>query len=326
MKNLKTYFTLFMVLVLSLSGCSTSSSFIDTGCTFENPYTDYSYWEQDNQLKLITNYSISSLGDTAPEITEIGTETLSNKDSRTIKKLQEGIISYFSENYDIDLTEKISKQEVKIFSSNLDSGITMGYVDPEHQNILNLNEILFTKEYYHLFENTYVHETLHQLGIINTNELLLTEGITDAYTDLIMCYLGKESYPTEYYFEARTLAYQIIAVDKDLPHLYFETDDFSLADRISEKLCLVPQNFVKRDTLGKTLYELLSILFSNNVGVLVSENPPYVYAYDSQEIVRSYCQTFNPSEETIDYIRNHYLLEDFESLIIIQKDSGYYIQ
>lgn len=318
-------FTTVVLIITVLCGCSAT---IDTGSTNDRNYKNYKFWEQENQLRLVTNFTVKDTfeDDFQDEISEIGEKELTEKEKQHIKKLQSGIIKFFKEFYNIDLTEKLSHQEIRIFNSQQTENMTMGYVSDKEPNILNLNELIFeNNDYSNLFSNTYIHETLHQLGIRDMDaDSMLIEGIADAYADIILTYIGEWSYTTDVYFEARTLAYQIISVDEELPHLFLETDNFSLSDRINERLKNVPQKHVKVKNPGNQLVRILSILYSNNLGMLVCNTDPYYYAYDAQEIVRAYCQTFNPNHERINYIRSHYLLGDYEELEILKDKKGRY--
>lgn len=317
---------IWIIIALMLSAICGCTATIDTGTTNDKHYKNYHFWEQDNQLRLVTHFSVSSeIEDNFQnEISGVGEKELTEKEMKRIKKLQVGIIKFFQKYYGINLEEKISHQKIRIFDSQQSGSMTMGYVYDKEPDVLNLNSLLFG-EYSDLFSNTYIHETLHQLGLRNADkDGMLVEGLADAYTDIILTEMGKRSYTTESYFEARTLAYQLIAVDEELPHLFFEKDNFSLSERITERLRDVPKVHRKVKKPGEELVNILQLLFSNNQGMLVCNTDPYFYAYDAQDLVRSYCQTFNPSHEKIDYIRSHYLIDDYESLEFEKDDRGGY--
>lgn len=314
------------LMLITLCGCSSATN-IDTGSTNDDTYSNYSFWEQENQLRLVTDFSYEEVeGDKLDGISGIGDIEITENDQKHINELKNGIIEFFKEFYSLDLSQQLSKQKIKIYSSNLEESTTMGYVDDDYPNILNLNELIFT-DYVGLFENTYVHESLHQLGIRNIDsDQMLIEGLTDAYTDLILTHMGKKSVSTPLYFESRTLAYQLISVDKELPHLFFETKGFSLANRIDEKLKDVERIHHKVKSPGKYLAKLSTVLYSNNIGIMESRTDPYFYAYDAQEIVRAYCQAFNPSHEQIDYIRHHYLIDGYEELEFVKDGDNYSVK
>lgn len=313
----KNFFALLMVvmMVLTLTGCSTANNRVtDNGYTNPSSFENYDFWEKENELRIDTSFTLHNSISSEDNFENIPGKKLPAKYEKTVKKLKNGIIKFFAENYSIDVSEKLNKQIVKVFKTDINiNSTTMGYVDSNNPNILNLNELILTEEYSYLFNNTYVHESLHQLGIKNVEEKMLMEGITDAFTDLILCYLGEKSFPTPNYYEARQLAYQIIKVDKEFPKLYFENENFSLSKRITEKLKDVKRTNLECKTPGKNLIGLLSILYSNNLGVLQCNTDPYWYAHDAQAIVYAYCKECNPDQKSIDYIRAHYLVADFEN-------------
>jgi hypothetical protein len=326
----KKIFTMAIALFLTttiLCGCGKEPTLlVDTGITNDIQYENTDFWNKPNELRLVIDYKANTLDTKQPEFEPAGDEiTIPSSALSTISKLKAGIKKYFIDNYGIDLSEKLAKQKLKVFSTlTADNGsTTMGYVDTENRNILNLNGVLFSNEYSYLLENTFTHETLHQMGIINQNDGILTEGMTDAFTDLVLCSMGRESVTTPYYFDARTLCYQLIAVDKELPHLYFETKGFSLIKRITEKLEGIPQTLEPSKNIGQKLKDITAVLYTYELGTVASGNDPVYYAYDAQDIVRSYLQTFNPSEEQISYIRHHYLVPDYESYQFKQSANGY---
>ena len=298
--------------------------FGDTGITNYLQYSNYDFWNKNNELGLVTNYSITSIDNKEENFTKLGKKKLPKKYRKSVEILKEGIKSFFIDFYGIDLSSKLEEQDIKIYSSDIDEvGTVMGYVVADYPNTLNLNNLIITDEYDYLFNNTYVHETLHQLGIRNTEDAMLMEGITDAYTDLILGYINEKSYTTDLYFEARTLAYQIIRVDDELPHLFFETENFSLSERISQKLSDVKCTLEKETNPGNKLVDILDLLYTYNMGYIASNTDPYYYAYDAQDIVRAYYQTFEPLEGDIDYIRSHYLVEEYESISFKKDGNGY---
>ena len=79
----------------------------------------------------------------------------------------------------------------------------------------------------------------------------------------------------------------------------------------------VSRPFDDRDP-GIFLDKMLSGLTNGVYGI-----NPYYIAFQAQEIVRSYCQTFNPSNDSIDYIREHYLVEAYEETLIEYNGDAY---
>ena len=69
---------------------------------------------------------------------------------------------------------------------------------------------------------------------------------------------------------------------------------------------------------------LIQALIAINSGTTSSQSNAYFYAFDAQSIVQKFCQSQNCDSDTIDYIRKHYLLEDFEKLNVIDNGNDSY--
>ena len=328
MKTRKMFAVVLAVIcfIMALTGCASTPAVTahDTGITNELEYSNYDFWEKDNSIRLFVDITVQTEGVLEEEISEVKYAKLPKSREKTIERLKEGMISFFQERYDIDISEKLANQEVRLFSSTGASVDTMGYVEIGNRNVLNLNKRLLNDLSY-LFETTYIHETLHQIGFQGDKMLLVVEGITDALNDMILCYIGIEPVVTPYYYECRTLAYQLLAVDPEIVSCYLEDENFDILERINEKLQDVPQLFLKSGHLGKLLEKRLEILFTIAEGRAFGfSTDPYYFALEAQEIVRAYCQECNPDADTIDYIRSHYLTLDYEKVSIVEDGNGYY--
>jgi len=327
MKTRKMFAVVLAVIcfIMALTGCASAPAVTayDTGVTNELEYSNYEFWEKNNTVRLVVDITMHTEGDVEREFSEVKYAKLPKSNAKTIETLKEGMISFFQERYNIDISEKLANQEVRIFSSTgINEGV-MGYVEIGKENVLNLNQRLF-KDYSDVFETTYVHETLHQIGFQGEESLQVVEGITDALADMIMCYIGMEPVLTPDYYECRTIGYQLLAADPEIVSCYLEDDDFDILERINEKLKDVKQPFRKAGHFGKLLENRLQILFSIATGTAWGfSTDPYLFAYEVQEIVKAYCQEFNPDADTIDYIRNHYLVLDYEGLSFVEEGEGY---
>ncbi len=320
--------TLCLTLILaitSLSGCSSSSAVTDSGFINTDVYENTDYWKEDS-INVITNLKtvIENLEDENAENQQFS--KLSAKQEKKVEKLKKCICNYFIEKYGIDFSTKLEKQEVSFFSTRvLGNSITMGYVDVNNSNELHLN-ILLNKDHKDEFENTYVHETLHQLGFMDKSGKMtyVVEGIVDAYTDLILIENNIKSKVTGIYFETRQLGYQIIAADKNLPKLFVEKK--AVSEYFDNELSSYKQNYAKHNKLAEYLNTLLQALIAINSGTTSSssQSNAYFYAFDAQSIVQRFCQSQNCDNDTIDYIRKHYLLEDFEKLNVIDNGNDSY--
>lgn len=320
--------TLCLTLILaitSLSGCS-SSAVTDSGFINTDVYENTDYWKEDS-INVITNLKtvIENLEDENAENQQFS--KLSAKQEKKVENLKKCICNYFIEKYGIDFSTKLEKQEVSFFSTRaLGNGVVMGYVDVNNPNELHLN-ISLNKDRKDKFENTYVHETLHQLGFMDKSGKMtyVVEGIVDAYTDMILIENNIKSKVTGIYFETRQLGYQIIAADKNLPKLFVEKK--AVSEYFDNELSSYKQNYAKHNKLAEYLNTLLQALIAINSGTTTSSQSnanAYFYAFDAQSIVQRFCQSQNCDNDTIDYIRKHYLLEDFEKLNVIDNGNDSY--
>ena len=329
MKTRKNFIALLMAVVLcfNLVGCAKEPEKLnDNGITNNLKYTDYEAWEQENKVQLcLSNVSmICTENNEESEVSTLENEQLPKSKLKKIEKLRNGIVEFFEEKYSIDVSEKMKKQQVRLFTSTGSMEETMGYVNPEAPSVLNLNQKLLN-EYSVLFETSYIHESIHQLGFYSSTDRMIDEGVTDALTDMVCCYIGIEPVLTDYYFEHRTLAYQLLAADPELVACYVENDEFKITSRIDEKLKNVAQPFEKVESLGERLEMMLTAMYGLTTGRVQSYSvDPLVFVWEAQEIVNAYCQECNPKEETIDYIRSHYLITDYENLYILADMKGDY--
>lgn len=328
----KTLSILLVVLFLLslLVGCASTSSNIirtDSGITNNNEYSDYNYWNKPHSIRLVVNITTKAVEyEGEDQITQYEYSRLPRNKEKIIAFLQEGLISFFQETYDIDISSKLKAQEIRMFSSSGASEGIMGFVDLENANVLNLNDRLLS-DFAFAFETTYVHETIHQIGFRGEKMLLTVEGITDALTDMALCYMGIEPELTEYYSEARSIGYQLLAADPEIVHCYIYNNNFNILQRIDDRLDGFSQEFRRSGHLGNLLENRLEILYgiSNNT-VWGYSTDPLAFAFEAQEIVFSYCQTTNPSNETIDYIRSHYLVTNYEYIHVIEDSGGYHFE
>lgn len=324
---------LTLCLVFALTGCSakpglktttggTHSSVasgitnpIDQGYTNSLEYADYSFWNRPSCLRLITDFKLEVIQ--GSEITPSGDSflTLSDSDMQIVEYLREGIIAFFKKNYRLDVSKRLYNQEIRIqpFEQTSTEMFTLGFDDSTNSSLIWLNQALFTDEFNFLFKQIYIHETMHQLGINRDMDGMLQEGISDALTDQILTSMGLVFYETDAYFESRTLCYQLLAVDREIVKLYFTDKSFSLKTRIADRLSSIECKIEECDDVGQKLTDILQLFYSWHDGGIDQDYDMFPYAYDAQEIVFSYCKSFNPNNRVITYIRNHYLVDDFET-------------
>lgn len=285
---------------------------------------DYSFWEAKNEVRL----TLPIISETAEQdhsgVTYDDTAEIPKKYQKQIEILKEAMISYFKEGYGIDISKKLNNQKFRIFmvEKGSDNEGTMGYVDQEDRSCLNLNKAIFN-EYKERFNNTYVHETLHWLGFISTEYSMVDEGIVDALTESILINANIESFATETYYDARCLAYQMLAADQSIPSLYLENENPNILKHIDNVLKGVSRPFESPKETGERLATLIGGL---TYGMYSETIEPYYVAFEAQEIVRAYCQQFSPDNSTIDYIRSFYIVEDYEQVTIQESMQGYQYQ
>lgn len=306
----KSLVALIMSLVLLLAAGCGSASAEATPTT----YDDYQFWQQENTLRIAIPLAEEALGerDIIAGIEGIGDLDLSSKYLKRTEVLKEAMITYFLEVYDIDISEKLAKQKLKAFKVSGENEGVMGYVSKKQPEYLNLNKTLFGENKL-LFDHTYVHESLHQIGFQSENTSIITEGIVDALTDLILERAGILAYPTPIYNDTRAIGYQILIADKDIPEFFLGGEEkVDIVSRIDEVLSEVEQTIENIESPGKRLDDLLNGLTYGMHSVI----DPYYIAFEYQEITRAYCQEFNPDEKAIDEIRQCYLVLEYEHITI----------
>ena len=330
MKTRKHFITMLIIVVICMlfAGCTNNwRNSSDTGATNIIKYENYDFWEKENQLLLTINVQKKEAADPFSEnFDQMEFFELPEKNWKTVEKIRKGMIEFFNEKYSIDISEKISQQEIKVFIPVIDDG-TMGFVRPEEPNVMYVNQEVLD-EYSEFFETTYIHETIHQMGFMGKQRTILDEGFTDAITDMICCYIGEKPVLTPLYTYPRLVAYQMLKADPKIVSGYLENDDFDIVKRINHRLKDVPQTGEQVYNIGQNLEVLLTFFVNSQV-----QNPfevnvhPMAMIRDVQEITRAYCQECSPDHETIDYIRNHYCLVEYEEIIVGDDPvEGYYLE
>ena len=109
-----------------------------------------------------------------------------------------------------------------------------------------------------------------------------------------------------------------------MPKLFVEKK--AVSEYFDNELSSYKQNYAKHNKLAEYLNTLLQALIAINSGTTSSssQSNAYFYAFDAQSIVQRFCQSQNCDSDTIDYIRKHYLLEDFEKLNVIDNGNDSY--
>jgi len=277
----------------------------------------YNFWKGENQLRrVIPKISVGSIHDGKEGISLTEKLELSEQYQERAAYLRGVMEAYFKETYQIDISKKLEKQTLRRFRTKEQSETVMGFVDIQNPNCLNLNEVLFTT-YSNLFDNTYVHETLHQIGFKSETPGMIDEGITDALADNILKNASIRSIPTPTYGFSREIGYQILRADTKIVSLYYNSD-FQVENRITERLSNVKRTLLPDDNPGETLEFTLEGLTYGMQGM-----DEWYIAFQAQEITRAYCQTFEPTYETIDDIRTHYIVAGYEKVAITEENGSF---
>lgn len=308
--------SIIMILMLLFTACGGEVN--SSNATNSDVYADYTFWENENKIRLFLSFGVEDAMQNMEGIAEDTYTEIPTKYLERIEILKQAMVSYFKEVYNIDISSKLEKQKVKVFVAKKGSANegTMGYVDPEDSTYLNLNNDLFGK-HKKLFDNSYVHESLHQIGFID--KTMLMEGMVDALTDLILRKANIKSYPTDIYYYARHLAYQMIAVDNEIVTMYLKEMNPNIFNHVNKVLENVNQPLKEEEKVAERLSSLVGGLTNG----IYSETDPTFVAFEAQEIVRAYCQKFSPNDSTIDYIRSHYIVEEYEDTRIKAHMTGY---
>ena len=304
MKSLYKRFLVAALIVLAIfsNGCANHS---------------YNFWKGENQMRrVIPQFVNGGTYDGKEGISVQGRVQLSEEYQERAEYLRGVMEDYFKETYQLDISEKLAKQTLRKFQAEGKNEGVMGFVDIENPNCLNLNEMLFTT-YSNLFDNTYIHETLHQIGFKSKKPGVIDEGITDALTDNILKNANIRSIPTPSYGFSREIGYQILRVDKEIVSLYYN-GDFQVENYITERLSDVKRTLLPDDNPGETLEFTLAGLTYGMEGM-----DEWYIAFQAQEITRAYCQTFEPTHEAIDYIRTHYIVAEYEKIVVTEKNGGF---
>lgn len=181
MKRTYSIIALLLTLIFTLSACGSNSSIgtADQGVVNDTEYNNYSFWMEENQIRILLQMDvhIEEIPDELATSVKNTPVDLTKRQMATIEKLKAGIEDYFSEVYGLDVSEKLSQQEVRGYEPEDEASQavqeTLGYVDVNDPNVLNLHTSILTGDQKDLFETVYVHETLHQIGFRAPNLILI---------------------------------------------------------------------------------------------------------------------------------------------------------
>lgn len=167
---------------------------------------------------------------------------LSGESKKVIDELNNEIARYFEEVYEIDVTGRLAKLNVKLINppQDLDIIIYGYYNNIQFDNNVYISSAIVDDET--LFEYTYVHETMHYLGFSSKNSIELTyvyEGLTEAITENIHEYSKAFDYVDDpIYFESKLAAKEILkATPEIVAEIILAEGEYDLEANINATTC-----------------------------------------------------------------------------------------
>ncbi len=229
-----------------------------------------SYYDYDTQTKIIGR-------------TDENTNIVLNDCKRSVR-------DFFDEK-GLDVSSDLDKLTTTyIFEQSTNSGReTWGFYRYNTYNIY-LNVSILNDEDFMKF--IYIHELIHYLGFIDDETSMLMEGLADAITERVLGYYYENSYDVP-----RALCHQLLIADDLLIPYVFHGGDFD--DRIDARLNSIYDYPKPSNTLDFQLY----IIEYDNINI----EKYHDYVRNCQEIISSYCNTFNLTNEQQNDIELYYV-------------------
>ncbi len=285
-------------------------------CLLAGGCSKKSFWEQ-KEVRLIINAKLEEAKDDEP--TKESDYQISQELNAALNDLKGGISEFFKFEYDIDVSKKLEKMAIRVFSQKVSGdGFTGGYTE-KGKSYININECIFT-DYPEYIISSYLHETMHYIGFISENQTMIDDGMAEYMAAKVASFIGITYLPSECYSYYTLIAEQLCAVNEEyLVKAYLTKKDFDVCEHIEETLKNVNQSCLKVDSIGDHLNLMVETL-GKDYG-----NYSYGMAFEAQEIVACYCRQFSPSKEQIEKIRSSYFVEDFEEVKIKEVEGGYII-
>ena len=234
-----------------------------------------------------------------------------SKDEMTFGRLIYGINSFFLNNYNIDVAEKMSQMDIAPFEA--ETNIT-GYTIPGESKIHLNSSLLGNGEEKEFLEETFLHESMHYLRGAEGSSL--EEGLAEYMAQKCAEYIGIEYTPSEEYAAHCRIVETLFTANPDLEKELFSSPDFTLEEEVTSKTCDFPQIYQSVEDCGQFLN--VSADFLNLSHQEMDEE--MLLNFTVQEILTAYAKSFEPSEEQISKIRNLYFVDNFEELALILRD------
>ncbi len=275
--------------------------------------TPKSCWTAENEIHIPCIIQITEQEDDT--VYNDASYVLSNADQILFENLNDDIVNFFKDIYDIDVSEKMSKLGIHFFTNDDPFNFIAGYT-PRNSKWVNLNVVLFNPENAHLVASTYLHECMHYLGVTSTEGSPIDEGISEYLAIACAEYSNIAYFATIDYTMYLQVAYQLCAVnEQEIISGYIEDENFNISEHITKVLADVPQVYVKVDDVGRVLSTVLGNIQYYN------DDTGFLLAYTAEDILVAYCKTFNPSKDQIALIQSTYIL-DFEGYGISVASNG----
>lgn len=300
MKKIRIICIVLIATVVCLTGCSKEKGF----------------WEN-NELRLIINansYSVEDNDECKNSKFEIPKDL-----RREFNNLKPEIADFFSKEYNIDVSKKLEKMKIKVFSEGNNDSLDSftGGRTKKGDDCIQINECIFT-DYPEYVISTFLHETMHYIGFISEKPSRIDDGMAEHMANKCAQFIGIPYAQSEIYSYYTLIADQMcIANEFNIVKSYLTVKNFDICTHVAETLKNVSQPLISVKDLGS--------YFNSMVETLGIDYGDYSFglAFEAQEITACYCRQFNLSTEQINAIRELYFVEDFEELKIQELDNGY---
>ena len=244
-------------------------------------------------------------------------------DKENLYELEEKMIKFFKEEYDVDVSEKFLNIETYLFDGKDSEHFLMGFHIPG-ENKVYVNRKIY-EDMSEFFAFTWCHEVIHLLGINYklVNYWGLYETVTEAVTNKLIDWMGYKRNTMSAYAEVSNIGAQLISANPELVSKSLTDESFYLEDEINEILkdASYPVAKLPDDTtIAFQLNAYLVCLIEKNTAYM--QIGEYLY-YAIQEITTAYCRNFNLTEEMIDYARQHWIFVDFDHTTIRSRNGRF---
>lgn len=233
-----------------------------------------------------------------------------------IRELKAGVIKYFNEEYEIDVTEKVNNIETQLFT--VEDNLLFGYHVPG-ENVVYVNRELYEHDD-KLIPFTWCHEVIHLLGLNYTDKdyWAIYEVLTEAMNIRMAKWLDYPVNEWSSYMDVVDIGEQMIIANPEIIKRSIIDDEF------------LPEEHIE-DVLKDAVYPIVNPLehfsiaehFNYLLESIIVENLPYqevpnMVKFMTQEITTAYCRTFNLDDEQINASKKLWLVKEFDKVTITE--------